>query len=193
MKRRDMGIVFVGALFTLVTGCSAGAESQEPASANAEAPLSAGGDPLFKMLLQDSQRLDHFYTTDWNEVMAAQAAGYLDYGPVGRCFSSQIAGTIPLYRLYSNVAVDHFYTTSEAEAESAAASGYAHEGIACFVFPENAPGTCPFYRYYDPGSGGHADHFYTESGREGALATQYGYRYEGIAAFLSPYGDSCPN
>ncbi len=195
MRRPTKKIACCTLLVTLAAGCGGTPSSDEPAAQSAGEQLSAGGDPLFKFVLQDSTRLDHLYTTDWNnEGMSAQAAGYVDYGPVGRCFSTQQPGTIPLYRLYSRVAVDHFYTTSAAEAGSAQSVGYAYEGIACYVYPQNAAGTCPFFRYYYSGGSvvGYDDHFYTESGREGALAVQDGYRYEGIAAFLSPYGDSCP-
>jgi hypothetical protein len=169
-------------------GCGAQGTPEE-----AEASLSAGGVPLFKMLLQLNGRLDHFYTTDWNEAMAAQAAGYLQYGPIGKCFTTQVRGSVPLYRLYADPIVDHFYTIDDNEANQAARYGYVREGVACYVFPSNAAGTCPFYRYLFDGKGSpQTDHFYTESAREGALAVQSGYRYEGIAAFLSPYGDSCP-
>lgn len=160
---------------------------------DAEASLSAGGVPLFKLVLQNSGRLDHFYTTDWNEAQAAHVAGYDQYGPAASCFTTQVPGTVPLYRLYASAQVDHFYTTSDYEANQAAQYGYVREGIACFVYPDNVAGTCPFYRYLYDGKGGPmTDHFYTESAREGALAIQYGYHYEELAAYLPPYGDTCP-
>lgn len=171
-----------------IAGCGAQSTTDE-----AEAGLSAGGVPLIELLLDNSGRQDHFYTTDTTESRIAQASGYLAYGTAARCFTTQVAGTVPLYRLYASGAADHFYTIDPNEARLAAQYSYVSEGIACYVFSSNVAGSCPFYRYlYDGQGSAMTDHFYTQSGREGQFAVQRGYRYEGIAAYLSPAGTSCP-
>jgi Repeat of unknown function (DUF5648) len=176
---------------TILTAAGCGAQGTTD---EAEASLSAGGVPLYVMFLANNGRQDHFYTTSWTEVQSLQYSGYIGgYTPVGRCFQSQVAGTVPLYRLYSNALVDHFYTIDDNEANQAAQYGYVREGVACYVFHDNVAGACPFYRYLSDQGGQMTDHYYTESASDGSFWVQNeGYHYEGIAAYLSPYGTSCP-
>lgn len=97
---------------------------------------------------------------------------------------------MPLFRLSSSSNGDHFLVASEQEAEIPVASyHYQREGITCYVFPSQSSGTCPLYRDQVAGH-----HFYTLSCSE-ALATlrKAGTAFEGVAAYLFPSGDGCPN
>jgi hypothetical protein len=108
---------------------------------------------------------DHFYTTARTERDGAIALyGYIDEGIACYVYSSQAAGTTPLYRLLNPNNGDHFYTTSAVERDGAVANlGYTDEGIACYVFGFQATGTTPLYRLLNPHNG---DHFYTTSEAE---------------------------
>ncbi|WP_043430251.1 hypothetical protein [Cystobacter fuscus] len=134
---------------------------------------------------------DHFYTTNFDEMIRAVNGAYDYEGVAGRCHSTQEAGTVPLYRLYKGGSTnDHFYTASWQERDLAIAQHkYVDEGVACYVYPQQQPGTCPFYRLW-----GHSDHFYTQSWQEAVRAVgSYGYSYEGVAGYLSPASGACPN
>jgi uncharacterized protein DUF5648 len=186
--RSSIARLLVSASILALAGCGAQGTTDE-----AEASLSAGGVPLIELFLTNSGRQDHFYTTDTTEAQVAVASGYVNFGNAARCFPTQVAGTVPLYRLYASGPVDHFYTIDPNEARLAAQYTYVSEGVACYVFNTNVGGTCPFYRYLYDGQGSPmTDHFYTQSARQGALAVQAGYRYEGIAAYLPPFGSTCP-
>ncbi|KAJ7243834.1 hypothetical protein B0H12DRAFT_1236313 [Mycena haematopus] len=79
---------------------------------------------------------DHFYTTDASEVNnAASAAGGYEIENLTPMYiySSQICGSVPLYRSYSPTNTDHFYTTSETERDTM--TGYNFELIAGYVLP----------------------------------------------------------
>jgi hypothetical protein len=53
---------------------------------------------------------------------------------LGRIAKWQVAGTVPLYRLYNRSNGDHFYTISYAERQSAISSGWVSEGVTGYVF-----------------------------------------------------------
>ncbi|KAJ7243844.1 hypothetical protein B0H12DRAFT_1236324 [Mycena haematopus] len=79
---------------------------------------------------------DHFYTTNASEASnAASAAGGYDIENLTPMYiySSQICGSVPLYRSYSPTNTDHFYTTSETERDTM--TGYNFELIAGYVLP----------------------------------------------------------
>ena len=158
---------------------------------------------LYRYMNQSSKDIDRLYTTDYNE---GQRSGYSAEGAVGKCFSTQVIGTLPLYRLYSLAATDHLYTTDPNERDSAQRIGYVLEGVVCYVYTDNTinPKACKLYRLW----AGHprSNHFYTTSlkERDGAIAGTadtggapagggYVYKYEGVAGYLLPYNDdSCP-
>jgi hypothetical protein len=132
---------------------------------------------------------DHFYTTNVDEMFRAVDGAYTYEGVAGRCFSTQEAGTVPLYRVWGSGRLsDHFYTTSWQERDIAVAHGvYTDEGVACYVYPQQQPGTCPFYRLWNG-----TDHFYTQSWQEALNATR-SYSYEGIAGYFFPAAGACPH
>lgn len=64
------------------------------------------------------------------------APGAIDEGAHGWIATSQLPGTVPLYRLFNGAAPDHFYTTSDSERAFATAIGYADEGVAGYVWTQ---------------------------------------------------------
>jgi hypothetical protein len=143
-------------------------------------------DPLYRL-----RNNDHLFTTSFDEVISAiENYGYIYEGIAAKCFTSPQPGTEPLYRLNGTRVTDHFYTTSEQEAEIAVVQyGYVREGIACYVYGSQAAGSCPFYRV----ALSNGTHFFTQSWHEilNVLGAG-GNTYEGVAAYLPPNGNSCP-
>jgi hypothetical protein len=72
---------------------------------------------------------DHFYTTDPNGE-GAQSSGYVREGIAFFAFPTQLAGTVPLFRLFGRGG-DHFYTTDAGEADFAVSGGYEREQFPC--------------------------------------------------------------
>ncbi len=71
----------------------------------------------------------HFYTT------ASNCEGQKVEGPMGFVSTSHVAGSRPLYRLYSPSLANHFYTTSATERDQVdQGSDYTYEGVACYVW-----------------------------------------------------------
>ena len=100
--------------------------------------------------------VDHFYTTSRNEALhAIDSLEFEHQGLLGKCYTEQVSGTVPLYRLYHtiNKRPDHFYTIDPVERDSAINTGnYSLEGISCWVpikppavsvFPGAPPTTGP--------------------------------------------------
>lgn len=75
----------------------------------------------------------HLHTTS---PTCEDAPGAINEGAAGHVATSQVEGTVPLYRLFRGAKLDHFYTTSAGERDYAVALGYADEGIAGYVYPE---------------------------------------------------------
>lgn len=164
-----------------------------PTSANSQqvrgGTSSECGDPALAVALLRAYQptyVDHFYTTDVNEMdNAVINLGYDLEGDAAQVFTTQQVSTIPLYRMYNPTVVDHFYTTSYPEVQNAAANlGYNYEEIAAYVYGTNICGSIPLFRMY---SSAGTDHFYTTSASEAANAVaNLGYSSEGIAAYVLP-------
>lgn len=101
--------------------------------------------PLYRYFIGGSL-LDHFYTTNANEIGTTTNGqtgryGYVSEGIAGYCFPSLKPGTIPLFRYFrGGTPSDHFYTTNANEIGTITAGtvgnyGYKSEGIVCYVLP----------------------------------------------------------
>jgi hypothetical protein len=108
---------------------------------------------------------DHFYTASKQEqviVANTSKSGYASEGIAFYAYSTQITGTLPVYRFYDAKTGDHLYTTSETEKTSllGATSGYKYESIAFYAYATQVSPTLPVYRLYNSTTG---DHLYTAS------------------------------
>lgn len=134
-----------------------------------------------------NQRNDHFYTANCQEALDARVHEYGIEGIAGYVESTQIEGTVPLYRLWKPS--DHFYTTNANERNGLLAAGYTDEGMVGYIRPAGTPDTTAFYRSFNVNSG---DHFYTISKPEHYNAIrQHGYKDEGFAGYVWTTGKKC--
>jgi hypothetical protein len=102
--------------------------------------------------------------------------------------TTNVPGTVPLYRLFSGG--DHLYTISGSEKSSTIVSGYNFEGIVGYVYSQPGPDRIEVFRFYrPPGVGGSGpipgEHFYTADTNEIPTLPALGYVSEGIA-FYAP-------
>jgi Subtilase family/Repeat of unknown function (DUF5648) len=115
--------------------------------------------PLYRYW--NAQIPDHFYTTNWNELGAGNAAWNYQ-GIACRVHLAQIANTVPLYRYWNSQLGDHFFTTDYSEI-GAGKYGWVLEGVAGYVHDQPLAGAVPFYRYWNSLG---RDHYYTTNFNE---------------------------
>ncbi|KDQ25046.1 hypothetical protein PLEOSDRAFT_1086013 [Pleurotus ostreatus PC15] len=129
---------------------------------------------------------DHYYTTNPTEMASAVADhGYVEGPHMGRVYTTQQAGTVPLYRLYNPSVKDHFYTTSATQRDDAVSGhGYTSQGIAAYVYKTQICGSIPLYRLYSVSD---FDHFYTiNKGEVDNDVPGRGYTDQGVAGYVLP-------
>lgn len=112
----------------------------------------------------------HFYTASLAErdsIIASFARSTWTYeGVAYRAFTTQVDGTIPLYRFWSPRLNGHFFTASIDERNATIAnfpaSTWTYEGVAYYVYPGDTPveGTVAVSRFWSPRN---QHHFYTAS------------------------------
>lgn len=102
-------------------------------------------------------------------------------GNMGRVCTSQVSGTVPLYRYFNSKNGDHMYSISSSEGQTLISLGYTQEGIVGYVYPTQVTGTIPMYRYNNNTFG----HFFTilyvelQDGKDG-------YTREGTTFYVLP-------
>jgi hypothetical protein len=86
-----------------------------------------------------SPQLEHFYTHLADEEQFVTSFGYVYERDEGNIFPTQLAGTLPLYRLSqffpATSDLQHVYTTSSAAVASYQQSGYGLDGVKGYVCP----------------------------------------------------------
>jgi hypothetical protein len=136
--------------------------------------------------------LGHFYTiseADRNYIMATWPDVWQYEGIVWYANTTQVPGTLPVYRFWSDLYLGHFYTISEADRDYIMATWpdvWQYEGIAWYANTTQVPGTLPVYRFW---SDLYLGHFYTisEADRDYIMATWPDvWQYEGIAYYAYP-------
>jgi hypothetical protein len=107
----------------------------------------------------------HFFTiseSDKEYVIATWPDVWKYEGPVFCAFTTQVPGTSPVYRFWSNTFLGHFYTISEADKDFVIATwpDWTYEGPVFYAYTTQVPGTLPVYRFW---SNAFLGHFYTIS------------------------------
>jgi hypothetical protein len=138
----------------------------------------------------------HFYTisvTERDKLINLYSHVWTYEGPAFYAFApgDQPAGTIPVYRFWSDVLGGHFYTTSVTERDkliNTYSHVWAYEGPAYYVYAEgqHPADTQPVYRFWSDVVG---HHFYTISSSErDKLINNYSdvWTYELIAWYTYP-------
>ena len=120
---------------------------------------------------------NHIYSTNANDV---SANGARSEGVAGYVASSQVEGTVPLYRL-SNSAGDNVLTTDANLKSSLQSQGYQDNGVVGYVASTQLAGTQPLYQL---SSANGANHFYTTSASEHAQVLGGGWRDQGISGYI---------
>ncbi|KAJ7664759.1 hypothetical protein B0H17DRAFT_1184670 [Mycena rosella] len=127
---------------------------------------------------------DHFYTPDlaeYTSTVANNGASSAE-GIRALVFTTQVANSVRLLRLWNGEISDHFYTTNATEAVGAA--GYVNEEQApMYIYQTQMCGSVPFYRSF---SIDNTDHFYSVNETEHDSAVALGYEYELIQGYVFP-------
>jgi hypothetical protein len=144
----------------------------------------------------------HFYTADPAErdrVIATWPTIWHYEGIAYSAFTTQVSGTVPLYRFWSTRYNGHFYTADPAERDRVLATWpdvWSYEGIAYYVYPASStqPNTTVVHRFWSTPA---SHHFYTASDAEKNRVIQtwpYFWDYEGVTFRVpsSGSGDSSP-
>jgi len=97
----------------------------------------SGTDALHRLYRGSKGIRDHFYTVDIAEKQRVEDRdGYKEEGITGYISKTQLPGTVPLYRLFSERYGEHFYTISDKERESAEKNdGFKGESIVGYIVP----------------------------------------------------------
>lgn len=137
-------------------------------------PLPAGGQTVYRFW--DSHSGAHFYTIsldERNQILRTYNVDQWKYeGAAYTAYATQMPGTVPLYRFFSNKYQGHFYTTSAAERDQVqatySANEWNYEGVAFYVFAADTTntGTLAVARFW---SSDYRQHFYTANPAEAAF------------------------
>ena len=134
--------------------------------------------PAGEMLMYrafDPNNNTHFFTTSLAEFDNALANGWRDETtgqPSFAVYSTQVAGAVPLFRLYDPNAGLHYYTTDANERDSLVNQGWSFEKIEGYLDPAaSADGSTEVYRLYNTITG---EHLYTAvAGQKDAILAQF--------------------
>ena len=95
-----------------------------------------------------------FLTANIAERDAAAKSGNWSYnGMAFYAYSTQVAGTVPVYRI--NLGSEHFYTSNLGERNALISAGYSNEGVAFYALPSTTSTNISYPVYRFNGAGGH--------------------------------------
>lgn len=145
----------------------------------------------------------HFYTASEGEFDILTTTVGLSDESTGQdgfaVVTSQVTGSVPIYRAYNPNGGQHYYTLSQFELNSLVTAGWNAEGIAGYLFTTPQPGATEIMHLYNDITG---EHIFTESTsyRDALIAqspgiwliqTSLGFGYAVTAAEL-PAGSTAP-
>jgi hypothetical protein len=119
----------------------------------------------------------HMYSANAGD---ASAGGFRSEGVAGYVASSQVEGTVPLYRL-SNSKGDNVLTTDANLKSTMQGQGYQDNGVVGYVASSQLPGTEPLYQLSSPDG---ASHFYTANASERAQVLSRGWKDQGTSGYI---------
>lgn len=149
-------------------------------STPAAAPPTGGASPsVAKAPLYRAQNgPNHIYSTNASD---QTASGSHAEGVTGYLATSQVEGTVPLYRL-TNAAGDNLLTTDANErATMISQHGYQDKGVVGYIASSQIAGTEPLHRLSSPDG---ATHFFTTSMTEHDQVIGRGWKDEGNAGYV---------
>lgn len=165
--------------------CTTPSGSQSSDYGQPDAP-STQPEPIYRFF--GTAKQTHFFTASQSErngVLAVQPVDWYHYEGIGfYAYSTQVAGTEPVYRFFQlNSVGSHFYTANQAEYQnlvSNESSQWQYEGIAFYAYPPNTVGDNQVCRFVNLQNG---SHFYTADANEcsyvkNSLGNEWSY--EGI-------------
>jgi hypothetical protein len=153
-----------------------------------------GASPIYRFW--SNTYMHHFYTiseSDKDFVIATWPDIWTYEGPVFYAYPTQVAGTSPVYRFWSDTYMGHFYTISESEKDFVIATWpdiWTYEGPVYYAYTTQVAGTSPVYRFW---SDTYMGHFYTisEADRDYVIATWPDvWTYEGPVFYAYPNIDT---
>ncbi|KAJ7138364.1 hypothetical protein C8R44DRAFT_728504 [Mycena epipterygia] len=134
-----------------------------------------------------SSDVDHWYTTDVQQINTFNPRGFALEGITGLVFVTQEAGTTPFYRLYSAAKTDNFYTISTTERDAALANGYVSDvnsNPVTYIYLTQICDSIPLFRLF---SSSGQDNFYTTSESERLdFISNRGYADVEVAGYVLP-------
>jgi hypothetical protein len=158
--------ILIGYAFFFTSNAALADYHYEGISFYADTSQTENNTPVYRFY---NNRLDkHFYTASYDEKQNIQFThpewGYVYEGIGFYTHTTQVAGSVPMYRLYNHKTDNHLYTISEDEKQNIIVNhpewGYTLEGIAFYVYSSPTAGSIPMYRFYNHTSD---RHFYTLS------------------------------
>eukprot|EP00163_Fabomonas_tropica_P020471 TRINITY_DN361_c0_g1_i2.p1 TRINITY_DN361_c0_g1~~TRINITY_DN361_c0_g1_i2.p1 ORF type:complete len:1592 (+),score=590.68 TRINITY_DN361_c0_g1_i2:243-5018(+) len=100
---------------------------------------------------------DHYYTTDGE--LFPGVAKWSGKSKVGRLYSAQVSGSVPLYVFWNQAREDHRLSIKK----DIGVTGYTNVGTLGYVYATQVPGSVPLYEFHDKSSD---DHMYTTSPKQ---------------------------
>ncbi len=155
--------------------------------------LYATGQELPVYRFWSEEYLHHFYTISEYEkdyIISMWPDVWKYEGPRFYAFETQIRGTSPVYRFWSEQYLGHFYTISEDEKNYVLETWpdvWKYEGPAFYAYTTQAPDMSPVYRFW---SEDYLGHFYTVNEVEKDQVKDTWpdvWQYEGSVFFTKPY------
>ncbi len=160
-----------GALISIGSGSPNRLVAVASASAPTPTPPASGAVAVYRFWSDEKQT--HFYTSNVQErngIIARYPARVWKYeGTAFGAFPSAAAGTVPVYRFWSDTGQSHFYTASRSERDvvidTYPDNVWRYEGVAFHVYPASSSisDARPVARFWSPS---YANHFYTASSKE---------------------------